>query len=138
MDKSVSKLTVYFEVPFWVGVYERQRKTRYEVCKITFGSEPKDGEIYEFILKNWSQLTFSPSIKSSVHKEQRINPKRMKRNIHKELHQEIGTKAQNALKLQQEQRIQVKKKSAKERRNHEDARLFALRQEKKKAKHKGH
>ena len=138
MDKCVSNLTVYFEDPFWVGVYERQCEGRDEACKITFGAEPKDCEIYEFILKYWSQLTFSPSIQSKMCKEQRLNPKRMQRNIHKELQQGIGTKAQQALKLQQEQRKQTRKTSAKERQEREAIRRFTLRQKKQKAKHRGH
>lgn len=139
MDKCVSKLTVYFEAPFWVGVYERQCESGYEVCKITFGAEPKDYEVYEFILKHWAQLTFSPSIQSKMCKEQKPNPKRMQRNIHKELQQQgVGTKAQQALKLQQEQSKQKRKASAKEKREQEAIRRFALRQEKRKAKHRGH
>ena len=43
-----SCLTVFFEEPFWVGVYERQSGNRLEVCKITFGAEPKDYEIMTF------------------------------------------------------------------------------------------
>ena len=138
MDKCIAKLTVYFEGPFWVGIYERQCESKYEVCKITFGAEPKDYEVYDFILRHWSQLTFSPSIQSMKCKERRINPKRMQRNIHKELQQGIGTKAQQALKLQQEQKKQIRKASAKENRAYEAMRRFTLRQEKQKAKHKGH
>lgn len=37
-----------FEAPFWIGVYERFDEGYYEVCKITFGSEPKDYEVYDF------------------------------------------------------------------------------------------
>lgn len=138
MDKCISKLTVYFEDPFWVGVYERECKSKYEVCKITFGAEPKDCEIYDFLLKNWSQLKFSSSMQSDVFDERKINPKRMQRNIHKELQQGIGTKAQQALKLQQEHRKQERRTFAKEARNQDALRRFALRQEKRKAKHKGH
>ena len=43
-----SALTVFFESPFWVGVYERTDGDRYEVCKITFGAEPKDYAVWEF------------------------------------------------------------------------------------------
>ena len=43
-----STLTVFFENPFWVGVYERVDGDRYEVCKITFGAETKDYEVYDF------------------------------------------------------------------------------------------
>ena len=46
-----SSLTVMFEAPFWIGVYERFDEGYYEVCKITFGSEPKDYEVYDFLLK---------------------------------------------------------------------------------------
>lgn len=37
-----STLTILFEPPFWVGLYERVDGGKYEVCKITFGAEPKD------------------------------------------------------------------------------------------------
>ena len=46
-----SSLTILFEAPFWIGLYERTDNGKYEVCKITFGSEPKDYEVYEFLLK---------------------------------------------------------------------------------------
>lgn len=138
MDKCVSKLTVYFEPPFWVGIYERQCESKYEVCKIVFGAEPKDCEVYDFIQKHGSQLTFSSSIQSRVCEERPINPKRMQRQVRKELQQGIGTKAQQALKLQQEQRKQIRKVSAKEKRAQEEMRRFNLRQEKRKAKHRGH
>ncbi len=133
MDNCISKLTVYFEAPFWVGIYERQCECLYEVCKITFGAEPKDCEVYEFILKHWSPLRFSPSIQSSMCKERITIPKRMQREIHKELLQGVGTKAQQALKLQQEQRIQARKASAKKNREDEAMRRFALKKKKTKS-----
>ena len=61
-----SSLTILFEAPFWIGLYERADSDKYEVCKITFGSEPKDYEVYEFLLKNWHKLKFSPQIKAEV------------------------------------------------------------------------
>lgn len=39
------KLTVYFEDPFWVGVFERVEGGKLPVCKVTFGAEPKDYEV---------------------------------------------------------------------------------------------
>ena len=38
-------LTVFFEDPFWVGVFERFEDETLSVCKVTFGAEPKDCEI---------------------------------------------------------------------------------------------
>ena len=70
-------LTILFEDPFWIGLYERFDNDKYEVCKITFGAEPKDYEVYEFLLKNWGKLKFSPPIKNEVVEERRISPKRM-------------------------------------------------------------
>lgn len=139
MDKAVSKLTVFFEEPFWVGVYERDFNGRYEVCKITFGAEPKDYEVYDFLLKNWSQLRFSPSIEVGVLEERRVNPKRMQRSIMKQLQDTgVGTKAQQALKLQQEQGKLAHKTRSREQREEEKHRQFELHQKKRKAKHKGH
>ena len=46
-------LTVFFEGPFWVGVYEREEGERYEACKITFGAEPRDCEVWDFLLRSW-------------------------------------------------------------------------------------
>lgn len=61
-----SKLTVFYDGSFWVGVYERIQEEKLEACKITFGAEPKDYEVYEFILQNWSELKFSPPIEVDV------------------------------------------------------------------------
>ena len=45
-----SSLTILFEAPFWIGLYERTDNGKYEVCKITFGSEPKDYEVQAYRL----------------------------------------------------------------------------------------
>ena len=36
-----SKLTVFFEDPFWVGVFERVSCGKLSAAKVTFGGEPK-------------------------------------------------------------------------------------------------
>ena len=36
MDKASGKLTVYFEEPFWVGVFERIEDGKLSVAKVTF------------------------------------------------------------------------------------------------------
>lgn len=131
-------LTVMFEAPFWIGLYERFDEGNYEVSKITFGSEPKDYEVYEFLLSNWKNLKFSPPIKSEQTEERKINPKRMQREISNHLKDKgIGTKAQQALKLQHEQNKIEQKIKSKEQREAEKERQYAIRQEKRKAKHRG-
>ena len=128
-----SNLTILFEAPFWIGLYERTDNGKYEVCKITFGSEPKDYEVYEFLLKNWHKLRFSPPIQSKVAMERKINPKRMQREIQSQLQDKgIGTKAQQALKLQHEQCKLERQTKSREQKDAEKDRQFAIRQEKRK------
>lgn len=133
-----SSLTVLFENPFWIGLYERMDGNRYEVCKITFGAEPKDYDVYNFFLKTWRKLKFSPPIKTKKLEERKINPKRMQREINSQLENKgIGTKAQQALNLQREQGKIERKIRSRAQREAEKERQYAIRQEKKKAKHKG-
>ena len=47
-----TKLTVFFDDPFWVGVFERTDGGKLSVCKVTFGAEPKDYEVWEYVLRH--------------------------------------------------------------------------------------
>ncbi len=49
----------------------------------------------------------------------------------------IGTKSQQALKLQQEQNKQERKIRSKEKKEAEELRMFEMKQQKKREKHKG-
>lgn len=66
MDKVSGKLTVFFEEPFWVGVFERVSDGKLSVCKVRFRVEPKDYEIYDFVLKNYYRLRFSTAVATDV------------------------------------------------------------------------
>lgn len=137
MDKVLGKLTVFFEDPFWVGVFERVSDGKLSVCKVTFGAEPKDYEIYDFILKNYYRLRFSPAVATDV-KEAGRNPKRVQREVRKQVQNTgIGTKSQQALKLQQEQLKTERKIMSREQREVEKQRQFELKQQKKKEKRRG-
>lgn len=105
---------------------------------MTFSTEPKDYEVYEFILKHYDSLQFSPAV-ATVVKEVKRNPKRMQRDVKKQLQDTgIGTKSQQALKLQQEQNKQSRKVKSREQKLSEAERLFELKQQKKKDRHRGH
>ena len=138
MDKVSGKLTVYFEVPFWVGVFERVRDGKLSVAKVTFGTEPKDYEVQEYIQKCYFSLKFSPAVDTVV-KDIKRNPKRMQREAKRQMQETgIGTKSQQALKLQQEQDKQKRKVRSREKKEAEELRKFELKQQKKREKHKGH
>ncbi len=138
MDRVSGRLIVYFEDPFWVGVFERTIDSKLSVAKATFGSEPKDYDILEFINQNYYHMKFSPEVETVV-KETKKNPKRAQRDAQKQmLATGIGTKSQQALKLQQEQNKLERKCKSREQKEAENQRLFELKQEKRREKHKGH
>lgn len=136
MDTEI-KLTVYFDEQFWVGVFERTEDGKLTACKFTFGAEPRDFEVWSFILKNYCRLNFSPPVKATPKKEA-ANPKRLQREARKQTSPVgIGTKSQQALQLQREENKLVRREQSKQRRDEEKARRFRQRQQKRKEKHRG-
>lgn len=139
MDVTETKLTVLFEEPFWVGVFERSSGGCYEVCRVVFGAEPKPAEVYLRYLQEGRRLRFSPALYEQAIDVRRLNPKRLQRQAKRELQSRgVGTKAQQALQMQREQNKQERRAVAKEQKAAAAARKFQLRQEHKKQKHRGH
>ena len=132
-------LTVLFEDPFWIGLFEVADEEGLHVCKVTFGAEPTGQEIIEFVEKNWHKLKYSEGIETTSTLEIKKSPKRQLREARKQMvSQGIGTKSQQALKMQQERNKVERKQLSKAEREAERQRKFDLRQAKKKEKHKGH
>lgn len=139
MPENESRLTVYFEDPFWVGVYERVCDGALEAAKITFGAEPKDHEVYAFLEKNWRKLRFSPPVAHQGAAVHIRNPKRLQRSIQAQLNRAGGsTKSQQALQLQREAGKLQRKERSRQEKEAEKARRFAQCQEKRKDKRRGH
>ena len=91
----------------------------------------------DFLLRNYDRLRFSPAV-AAVVKEAVRNPKRIQREVHKQVQNTgIGTKSQQALKLQQEQIKTERKTVSREQREAEKQRQFELKQQKRKEKHRG-
>ena len=131
--------TVFFEDPFWVGVWERSSDNAYACAKCTFGAEPSDAEVLSFLLNSYTDLMFSePSVETS-RPPSASNPKRAQRLAARAVRQVgIGTKAQQALKSQYEANKQEHRALSREQRLMQEERKFQLKQEKRKAKHRGH
>lgn len=133
-----SKLTVFFDDPFWAAVYERTEGKKLTAARTVFGAEPKDYDVYAYFLKNWNRLRFSPPVAVGRKEPAAINPKRMQRAIQRQISAPgAGTKAQQALKLLQEQNKTERRVKSREQREAEEQRQFELRQQKRKEKHKG-
>lgn len=137
MDKVSVRLTVFFEEPFWVGVFERISGGGLSACRVVFGAEPKEYEVYDFIQEHYAALRFSPAVAAAAKGAGR-NPKRILRQARRQMEGTgVGTKAQQALKLQQEQRKTERVSARRDRREAEREQRFELKQQKKKEKHRG-
>ena len=133
-----ASLTVYFEDPFWVGVFERIEDGKLSVCKVTFGAEPKDYDVLYFVLHHYDELSFSPAIEIET-RQAADNPKRRSRNARKHLENTgIGTKSQQALQRQREEMKTERRQICREEREAEAQRQFEMKQAKKKEKRRGH
>lgn len=131
-------LTVYFEAPFWVGVFERFEEGKLSVCKVTFGAEPKDYDVWEFVLQQYNELVFSPAVEAGI-RQTADNPKRQLRNARKQTeHNGIGTESQQALQLQREVMKTERHQISREQKEAEVQRRFEMKQMKKKEKRRGH
>ena len=134
----VHSLTILFEDPFWIGLFESIEGDQMQVCKVTFGAEPTDQEVLEFLNRNWSHLKYSKPVVTEV-KAKPKNPKRLQREARKQtLNTGIGTKSQQALKQQQEENKLERKTISRALKEKEKERKFELKQVKRKEKHKGH
>lgn len=132
------RLQVFFEAPFWIGVFEQVSDGKLSVCKVTFGAEPKDSDVLWFILNHYDKLQFSPAMEFEDTLQKKLNPKRLQREVKKQIAgMSIGTKSQQALKLQHEQGKQDRKDRIRKQQDAEKQFRFELKQQKKKEKHKG-
>ena len=133
-----ASLTVFFEDPFWVGVFECIEDGKLSVCKVTFGAEPKDYDVLDFVLHHYYELAFSTAIKIET-RQAADNPKRRNRNARKHLENTgIGTKSQQALQRQREEMKTERRQINREEREAEAQRRFEMKQAKKKEKRRGH
>lgn len=91
-----------------------------------------------FYIKHYYDLQFSPAVETIVKKDKK-NPKRVLRDVKKQLQNNgIGTKSQQALKLQHELKKEEYKSNSKHKKQMDAEQKFKLKQQKKKAKHRGH
>ncbi len=90
-----------------------------------------------FILKNYYSLKFSPAAPVAV-RDGKVNPKRRQREAGRQTMQAgIGTKSQQALQLQREERKTERRQAGREQKEAEKQRMFELKQQKRKEKHRG-
>jgi hypothetical protein len=134
-----TSLVVFFEDPFWVGLFEVNDEGQAKYCRVVFGSEPALPDVYALILWEFYKLKFTDSISTDTPLPLPPNPKRLNRQIRKELKSRAGiSKSRDAIKKSLEENAAVKKarNSDLEKAKQEKKRILKI--EKKKEKHRGH
>lgn len=138
MSRNESRFTVLFQEPFWVGIAERWEEGRYQAAKVTFGAEPTDAQLWQWLERGWSGLKFTAPEEGDGPGPTHRNPKRAQREARRATGQSgASTKAQEALSRQREQDGRARKLRAGQVRRQEEERKFLLRQQKKREKQRG-
>lgn len=140
---AIIKATIFLEKRFWVGTFERTDKEGYTVARHIFGAEPSDAEVYEFVINHYHELKFGEAKEISI-QIQRMNPKRVQREVRREMAKiketttHPSTLAQDYMREEIEKKKKAKKAITSAEKQARKENQFALKQEKKKEKHRGH
>ena len=78
MSRIKSRLTVFFEEPFWVGVFEQETDGVIRAARVVFGAQPTDAEVFEFVLRHADRLRYGPPVEGRLSRET-ANPKKRRR-----------------------------------------------------------
>lgn len=139
MHASLVRLKVFFDDPFWIGVFEKHCDGQIRVARVVFGPEPKMPQILA-MMNRCRSIEYSAPQPGPVRIDAiRINPKRRQRMINRDRKKPgCSTNAQLALKHHQESRRELQQQSARERKEEALDRKFQMKQAKRKARKRGH
>lgn len=133
------KCTIYFEDPFWVGVFERTEESGYTVARYVFGAEPGQAEILSFAHSQFHLLKFS-QVKSAaiITKKVESYKHRQHRIRHEATQTGVGTQAQQVIKAEYERSGQLARSQRKELQQQADDKKFLMKAARRMKKQRGH
>lgn len=136
MEKTQVTLSVFHDGQFFTALFERSDAHGYSAARVLFAAKPSDNEILSLVLKSGGMLRFSDPVAEDAEKPLAVKPKKRQREAAKAA-RVIGfsTKAQAALKAQHEQKKVISRAANRELKK--DDEKFALRQQKRKQRHRG-
>lgn len=138
MEKTSVTLSVFHDGQFFTALFERHDELGFSAARTLFAVKPSDSEILELILKSYGTLQYSLPEEDKRVKSLAANPKRRQREAARAAQTvTLSTNAQAALKAQHEQMKAELKACGVQRRNQEADEKFALKQLKRKQKHRG-
>jgi hypothetical protein len=133
------RLTVLFEDPFWVGIFEKREEAGYSVARHVFGGEPSGVEVYEFILHRYVSLEFGLPLSDVPIEDKEMSFKRRLREARRAATRTgVPSKAHEVMRLQLEHDKEERKEISRAEREMEKERQFLLKQQRRKEKHRGH
>lgn len=135
------RFTVLFNDPYWTGVLEIEQDAHLYAATHIFGAEPSDQEVYEFVQCDLLalQARITVGVPIAMSDQRRANPKRVQREVRRQVAQQgISTKAQEAIRLQIEQRKEERAEITREQRDAQRAYKREIARAKAKARHRGH
>ncbi len=139
---AIVKATISFKKRFWVADFERRDQEGYAVASHVFAAEPSDSEVHQWVLEHYVELKFGEAKEITI-QIQRMNPKRVQREVRREMEKMRETSKRSTLAEEYlREEIEKKKKEKKsissvEKQARKDEQ-FSLKQKKRKEKHRGH
>lgn len=136
-------ITILFDSPFWIVLFERIENGKYTVAKEILGtSEPTNAEVLLFFEQlDYDRIRYSTPLDNGKAVKPKTNFKKMQKEIKKATKQSdfkhTYSKAHVELKKLQEQYKAEKKTNSKIRRERDKKKKFEMKQQKKKQKLKG-
>jgi hypothetical protein len=132
-------LTVYFEDPFWVGVFEREEPAGCAVARFVFGGQPSDVEVYRLLQDGYGRLAFTRASADGAPGRRHLSPKRAQREAARALERAgPGTRAQQALQAALEERREAAAQRSRAQARAEAERRYQDRVARRKKRHRGH
>lgn len=133
------KLTVFYDPPYWVGIFEKIENEQFQACRFVFGAEPTDPQLLDFALKEYLSLQFSQPVPIGQVDHHPVNFKRKMREIRTQMETQLrSTHAQDVLQKEMESRAFERKKDSREDLIQMKDRKFLLHKARQAEKHRGH
>ncbi len=85
MNQTSLSFTVFFEDPFWIGLFEYRENQLLYWKRIVFGSEPREQLVYAWLKSFWYSISFQKPVERVQQKVLHRNPKRIQREARKAL-----------------------------------------------------
>lgn len=136
-------VTVIFDPPFWIVLFEKIEKGKYSVAREVIGtSEPTNAELMSFFDRlDFSKIRYTVPVEEEKARKNETSFKKMQKKVKKATKQtnykHTYSKAHEELKKQQKYNKQERKSVSKEEKKEEQERKFEIKQQKKKQKLRG-